>query len=246
MKNVDLLEGFEVFMDQSDTPVTPIADRRQGPGRHQRAYAMGDKTINARTNAKPALMAAHYNREAGSVLPIDAPLPFEGYDYVAAIFRKPKERNRAVVYLIPSEVAAAEMKKNQNAWLQMHDKHSKDNRLFVIRFDAAGKRAKWNGNCGYAEKWSQYYLGEFDLSVAPPTRRRNAMHCLENSLLVTSVAVEHDELSKAELVRNLRALASASHEYSPDGEESPAIVALNESLNQRFGDLMVGGEGDEE
>ena len=65
------------------------------------------------------------------------------------------------------------------------------------------------------------------------------MHCLENILLVTSVAVEKDEISKAELVRVLRHLASTSHDYVPDGrDESPEIVQMNEEWHRRFGHLL--------
>jgi hypothetical protein len=64
------------------------------------------------------------------------------------------------------------------------------------------------------------------------------MHCLEHALLVTSVAVEKDEIAKAELVRALRTFASLSHWYVPEGEEHPEIVAMNRDWNERFGHLM--------
>ena len=43
------------------------------------------------------------------------------------------------------------------------------------------------------------------------------MHCLEHILFVTSVAVDKDEISKAELVRVLQSLAG----LSPNEETSP-------------------------
>ena len=65
------------------------------------------------------------------------------------------------------------------------------------------------------------------------------MHCLEHILLVTLVAVEKDEIGKAELVRVLRTLASASHDYVPDGRDELAeIVQMNEEWLRRFGHLM--------
>jgi hypothetical protein len=53
------------------------------------------------------------------------------------------------------------------------------------------------------------------------------MHCLEHILLVTSVAVEKDEISKAELVRALRTLASASHSYIPEGHNEEELQPMN-------------------
>jgi hypothetical protein len=65
------------------------------------------------------------------------------------------------------------------------------------------------------------------------------MHCLENVLLVTSVAVANDEISKAELVRVLEGLAGASHSYVPEVEEPKALPRMNDKWNRRFGHLMV-------
>jgi len=64
------------------------------------------------------------------------------------------------------------------------------------------------------------------------------MHCLEHILLVTSVAVEKDEISKAELARMLKSLASASHGYVPAGEEPADILKMNDEWYRRFGHLM--------
>ena len=44
------------------------------------------------------------------------------------------------------------------------------------------------------------------------------MHCLEHILFVASLAVEKDEIGKAELSRVLSGLLSASLGYVPDGE----------------------------
>jgi len=69
------------------------------------------------------------------------------------------------------------------------------------------------------------------------------MHCLEHILLVTSVAVKNDEISKAELVRMLAFLASESHDYNHlCGVESSEIVKINEEWHRRFGHLMHGGD----
>jgi len=53
-------------------------------------------------------------------------------------------------------------------------------------------------------------------------------------------AVEKDEISKAELVRVLRNLASASHSYIPEQDEPAEIVEMNEAWHRRFGHLMKG------
>jgi hypothetical protein len=71
------------------------------------------------------------------------------------------------------------------------------------------------------------------------------MHCLENILLTTSVAVKEDEISKAELVRVLETLAGASHNV-PEGHNEEDLREMNDEWGRRFGHLMVKGEGDEE
>jgi hypothetical protein len=77
------------------------------------------------------------------------------------------------------------------------------------------------------------------------------MHCLEHILLVTSVAVEKDKISKAELVRVLAWLAQTSGEYIPESthvgpdalrEEPEDIVRMNAEWHRRFGHLMTGSE----
>ena len=75
------------------------------------------------------------------------------------------------------------------------------------------------------------------------------MHCLEHILLVTSVAVEKDEISKAELVRVLETLAAASHDYEPipfkyrgpDGERNrdEMLEPMNKEWHRRFEHLMI-------
>jgi hypothetical protein len=65
-------------------------------------------------------------------------------------------------------------------------------------------------------------------------------HCLENILLTTSVAVEKDAISKAELVRVLVRLATASHEYVPEGHNEEALQDMNAEWHRRFGHLMFG------
>jgi hypothetical protein len=67
------------------------------------------------------------------------------------------------------------------------------------------------------------------------------MHCLEHILLATSVAFEKDAITKAELVRVLRSLASLSHDYAPEGDEPADILKMNDEWHRRFGHLMNGG-----
>jgi hypothetical protein len=64
------------------------------------------------------------------------------------------------------------------------------------------------------------------------------MHCFEHVLLVTSVAVENDQIDKVELVRLLRNLANASHCYVAEGDEPADVVEINEMWHRRFGHLM--------
>jgi hypothetical protein len=64
------------------------------------------------------------------------------------------------------------------------------------------------------------------------------MHFLEHILLATSVAVEKDEISKAELVRVLRHLAGASHDYIPDDPNEDSLRDMNDEWHRRFGNLM--------
>jgi hypothetical protein len=65
------------------------------------------------------------------------------------------------------------------------------------------------------------------------------MHCLEHILLVTSVAVDKDEISKAELARVLGSLARLSHYYVPEqGDEPAGIQEMNAEWHRRFEHLM--------
>lgn len=81
-------------------------------------------------------------------------------------------------------------------------------------------------------------------------KKATDMHCLEHILLVTSVAVAKDEISKAELVRVVETLAGASHSYAPEygAEEPPDITRMNQEWHRRFTRLMYRdgtGSGDE-
>ena len=65
-----------------------------------------------------------------------------------------------------------------------------------------------------------------------------------NILLVTSRAVAKDEISKAELVRTLEALARLSGNYgSGDLRDEPAaIIEMNKTWHRRFFHLMIGDQ----
>ena len=67
------------------------------------------------------------------------------------------------------------------------------------------------------------------------------MHCLEHILFVTSIAVEKDEISKAELSRVIGGLLRASLGYVPAGEEPKEAVELSEHLGRRFEYLIHPG-----
>ena len=72
------------------------------------------------------------------------------------------------------------------------------------------------------------------------------VHTLEYLLMVTGRAVEEDEISKAELVRALKTLASASANYMPEtnqhnscpGEEM--LRDMHKEYGRRFDHLMHG------
>jgi hypothetical protein len=49
-----------------------------------------------------------------------------------------------------------------------------------------------------------------------------------------------DEISKAELVRVLRTLASASHSYVPEGHNEEELQPMNNEWHKRFDRLMYG------
>ena len=69
-------------------------------------------------------------------------------------------------------------------------------------------------------------------------------NCLENILMITSVAFAKDEISKAELVRVLGTLAGHARRYGRitddeiAGEESREIIGMNVDWQLRFGHLM--------
>jgi hypothetical protein len=65
------------------------------------------------------------------------------------------------------------------------------------------------------------------------------MHNLENFLLVTAVAVEHDKISKAELVRALKIAAHGSSSYDIDEREDSVMKNMNTEWLHRFGHLMT-------
>ncbi|MDE5446464.1 hypothetical protein GWG65_34910 [Bradyrhizobium sp. CSA207] len=69
----------------------------------------------------------------------------------------------------------------------------------------------------------------------------SSMHCLEHILFVTSIAIEKDEISKAELSRVIGGLLRASVGYVPDGDEPQEAVELNEQVSRRFEYLIHPG-----
>lgn len=64
------------------------------------------------------------------------------------------------------------------------------------------------------------------------------MHCLEHILLVTSVAVDEDEISKAELVRLLAGLATLARDYIPANGTEPTLILRLNKMFDRFEHLM--------
>jgi hypothetical protein len=159
MKNPDLVKAFETLMARNGRPVTAI--NRGGRGSPQE-YRMSDgATTRLRTNQRPALMSRPANEKSGVVQPVDAPLTFEANDYVGVIFPHPDRPGIAIAYLVPSKVAAAEMKRNQKAWMDADPNHDRDNRAFVIRFD--NPPSDFPNNLDYANKWSKYRVGEIAL-----------------------------------------------------------------------------------
>jgi hypothetical protein len=66
------------------------------------------------------------------------------------------------------------------------------------------------------------------------------MHILEYLLLTTARAVEADEISKAELIRNLETMATASHTYEPSDQEETNLRPLHREYHRRFEPLLNG------
>jgi hypothetical protein len=169
MKNAPFVKAFQTIMARTGKPVTAVAQQATR-GRPKQLFQLEDgPTILVRTNEKPALMTRQAG-DGGRVLPIDAPLAFEPYDFVAAVHRHPNHPDRAVVYLIPSPIAAAEMKRLQKLWIEADSSHDKDNRIFLIRFDDAPARGGWHHHHGYGAKWAKYRIGEVELSTIEEPR----------------------------------------------------------------------------
>jgi hypothetical protein len=157
-----LIKAFKDVMAQKGMPVTPLPKPAGAKGPAPQAYQLPDyKTVHVKTNEKPALVTANKRKE-GAQPPVDAPLRFERYDFVAAVFRHPDKNNWASVYMIPTRVAAKEAKANQAAHLETMPEDQRENRLYVIRFDDGPGR-----NFGYARKWKKYHVGEIELSSMP-------------------------------------------------------------------------------
>jgi hypothetical protein len=173
VKNPDLVRAFELLMARLGKPVTPITERKIGRGRPAQAYRFANgQTILLKTNQKPALLTLAKKNQKGSLITPSSPLALEDYDFVAAVFPDhPEHRNCAVVYMIPSEVAASELKKNQQTWIDINPKkHKTNNPLRLIRFDDPGEDFIWTDIYGYAAKWAEYRLGDIELSAAPSER----------------------------------------------------------------------------
>ena len=128
------------------------------------------QTVLPRTNQKPALLVTPANSEKRRIKPISAPLAFEPYDFVAAIFPDPEHRDRIAVYLVPSAVAAPEMKRLLQAWMDADPDRDRDNRVFRIRFDDAGERTGWTEEYGYGAKWAEYRVSDLEPSAVPSER----------------------------------------------------------------------------
>jgi hypothetical protein len=74
-------------------------------------------------------------------------------------------------------------------------------------------------------------------------KKESNMHVLEYLLFTTAVAVERDEISKAELVRVLGELAGGSHNYAPENEHSEEpLLPLHREFHRRFDRLLGASE----
>lgn len=67
------------------------------------------------------------------------------------------------------------------------------------------------------------------------------MHYLEQALLVTTIAVKHDEIGKAELVRRLQAMLSASMNYLPEDGEQKEFALQVDQWGKRVEHIMYPG-----
>jgi hypothetical protein len=66
---------------------------------------------------------------------------------------------------------------------------------------------------------------------------------LEAIVYTLSVAVEKDEIGKAELIRVLRELVGFVADREPEGDTSDALTAFQKDFDQRFGHIMHGESG---
>jgi hypothetical protein len=140
-----------------------IGPPSRGPAKE--VYRLPDgQTLRLRTNNKPALMA----RTESSAL--DAPLPFEGEDFVGVAF--PSERAGFVLgYLVPTSVAVRAMRDGYREWLGSDNRGRGDNKTRVLRFDGDSQSLSHD----YANRWSEYCLGEIEVDAPPAAGRSTAL-----------------------------------------------------------------------
>ena len=65
------------------------------------------------------------------------------------------------------------------------------------------------------------------------------MHALGHLLVILSRRISH-ETGNEKLANAALGLASASHDYVPDGEEKLALLKMNDEWGQRYGHLLHG------
>jgi hypothetical protein len=178
-----IVRAFEALMARLGRPVTLINQSGRGRPRLIFKFENGE-TVMLRTNQNPALLVKQRGwRKNGPALPITAPLAFEDCHYVAAAFLNPDHPDRVTVYLIPSGVAAPELKRLEQAWMDADRSHDSNNRIFRIRFDDAAEGVGFTEEYGYAHKWAEYRLGDIELSAASSDRPAEATGELPAAIL---------------------------------------------------------------
>lgn len=162
ISNEKMRQAFAGLMARTGRPIERLARTSDRRGPTVEVYRLpSGQTLRLRTNNKPALMARAASGAA------DARLPFETEDFVGIAF--PAERPNLVVgYLVPTEIVVQAMHDNQREWLANGD-HGHDNETRVLRFDGDARSL---GN-GYANRWSEYRLGEIELDASPPPPGRS-------------------------------------------------------------------------
>jgi hypothetical protein len=158
--NTKLDRAFIALMAAAGKPVEAVARQagQRGPAPKVFRIQSSGQTVRLRTNNQPSVMAKVASGKW------NAALPWEGEDYLGVCFPLPGDRPGMVVgFLVPSAIAARDVKERQKRWLAADRSHNRDNKTRVIHFDGD---ESVDGH-GYAGRWVEYRLGEIHIDDLP-------------------------------------------------------------------------------